>query len=155
MLGGSAMLPARGSDIWAHIRGYFAKSEAWGDPDKMDGTILLSLFALRCAIPCTGFVVHCGFALPGHEEHSLHKIGRAVDFHIDGMEFRDAIECMELALEDLHLANSCGLGIYPDWKRPGFHLDTRLSYARWGAIQEGEKQVYVSYQEARGLVFYR
>jgi hypothetical protein len=42
-----------------------------------------------------------------------------------------------------------GLGIYPQWRRPGFHTDCRpsshpLPYARWFAVNEEGRQTYYS-----------
>ena len=38
------------------------------------------------------------------------------------------------ALNDLQVAEKVGFGIYPDWNSPGFHLDARGEWARWGYI---------------------
>ena len=46
-----------------------------------------------------------------------------------------------------------GIGIYPDWNRPGVHLDVRTdrqpgSPATWAGVSQGGKQVYVGIERA-------
>jgi len=120
---------------------HFTRGERWGDPDRMNGIILLLLDAVRDQYGCS-FVIHCGYEGDGHTPSSQHYIGNAVDFHIvtDG-HFHRQIDKMEIILGDLQV--QCGLGIYPDWNRPGFHIDTRGYHARWGRIGE-----YVEFSKA-------
>jgi hypothetical protein len=49
-----------------------------------------------------------------------------------------------VGFQQVPLEEICGLGIYPDWAHPGFHLDLRGYKARWGRV-EGS---YVAYEEA-------
>lgn len=131
------------TDVWNIISQYFKSTENWGNADKMSGTLLLLLFALRKVIGRT-FVIHEGFATSGHTTGSQHGLGNAVDFHIQGLPFVEAVAQMETALHALQVADRCGLGIYPDWNNPGFHLDVRGTKARWGRIGRD----YVSFDEA-------
>jgi len=130
--------------IWKHLK-HFTPDENWGDPDKINGLLLLLLDALRDRWSAP-FSVHCAYDLSGHLDKSEHYLGNAVDFHIDdGESFALQISVMEHFLEGLQVAGHCGLGIYPGWNKPGFHLDVRGAKARWGRIGED----YVGFDEAK------
>lgn len=138
-------------NIWDIINDTFTKNEAWGDATKMSGIVLLVFHSLR-ALVGRPFVVHCGYASAGHSPASQHYLGNAIDFHIEGMSFKEAVAAVEGALDALQISNRVGLGIYPDWPghnagelQPGFHIDVRGMRARWGRV----KGVYVSYDEAK------
>lgn len=103
-------------------------------------------------------VLHCAYDPAGHSSKSMHyvQIGTAIDFHFDNRApFYQQVLALETALEKIGIAKTCGLGIYPDWKNQGFHLDLRGKWARWGARNIGGTQKYCLYQEvleyARGL----
>jgi len=45
-----------------------------------------------------------------------------------------------------------GIGIYPDWNRPGMHLDVRTDRqpgrpATWAGVYRGGKQIYTNINE--------
>lgn len=123
---------------------HFTEKEKWGDPLYMNGLLLLLLDKVRDLYGKT-FIVHCGFETSGHVSKSQHYLGNAVDFHIvDDLPFYRQVEKIEQILDELQVEDKVGLGIYPDWTHPGFHLDVRGSKARWGRI--GSK--YVSFEEA-------
>ena len=137
--------------IWDSLK-YFTKNEKWGDPDKMNPALLLLLDRLRETIG-KPFVIHCGYESDGHSTASQHYKGNAVDFHIEGLPLTEANRLLLAALHTIQIAGRqahevCGLGIYPDWNNPGFHLDVRGYSARWGAVKKEGKQVYISYNEA-------
>jgi hypothetical protein len=131
-------------NVWFLVSSDFSPKEAWGEPSKMSGLLLLTLRALRQAVgyPC---VIHCGYELTGHTSGSQHHIGNAADFHFEGISLKDAIPLVEEALDKLQVSDRVGLGVYIDWAHPGFHLDVRGTRARWGRV--GGK--YVSYAAAR------
>lgn len=66
------------------------------------------------------------------------------------------------AIEADRLFRHCGItgiGFYPHWQRysnkqgkmvhaPGFHIDNRPRLARWGAIKENGRQIYVTFEAA-------
>jgi hypothetical protein len=111
----------------------------------MNGLLLLLLDAVRDRWGDAKFIIHCGFEADGHDKNSFHKTGSAADLHIDSaLSFPNQIKRMETILKDLQVFDRVGLGIYPDWNNPGFHLDVRGSYARWGRIGE----TYVGYADA-------
>lgn len=103
----------------------------------MNGSLLLLLDALRDAWggPDTKFIIHAGYAASGHSESSRHYTGDAVDFHIeDGEPYPLQIAVMNDSLRRFQVSDRVGLGIYPCWHRPGFHLDLRPARARWGHV---------------------
>ena len=137
--------------IWEIIDPYFTKDENWGDPDRMNGFLLFVMSALRQEIHCQ-FVVHFG-TQGNHTDESQHYLGNADDGHfITDMPFYDQIIRVEEVLADLQVADRVGLGIYPAWSNPGFHIDVRGNCARWGWIGElkpdGSKE-YCSYRDAK------
>jgi hypothetical protein len=130
--------------LWKHIR-HFNRAEKWGDPNKINGFLLLTMDALR-DIWQSPFVIHCAYDLSGHSANSQHYLGNACDFHIeDGEPFNLQVAVMARFLEKFQVADRVGLGIYPDWRNPGFHLDVRGQKARWGRINNK----YVSFLEAK------
>jgi uncharacterized protein YcbK (DUF882 family) len=135
---------------WSEVR-HFSTKEAWGDPYRMDRELIFLLDRLR-DIFRVPFVIHCGYEAGGHTENSQHYVGKAADFHIEELPFRDAVDLMVGFVGPrpggIGVWHTIGLGIYPHWATPGFHLDTRGAYARWGAVMRGGRQVYVSWDEA-------
>ena len=129
--------------IWNELE-HFNRDENWGDPDKMNGALLLLANALRDFID-ERCVVHRGFATSGHSPKSQHYAGNAFDYHFDsGYSFKMQIDQMLDALSYFQVDDRVGLGIYPEWYHPGFHLDLRGCRARWGRV----KGIYVSFAEA-------
>jgi hypothetical protein len=130
--------------IWDYLY-HFKKTEKWGDPARMNGLLLLLLDAIRGDFDPDTVVIHCGFEVGGHAKDSQHKLGNATDFHIEtSRSFSEQISRMEKSLRELQVFDKVGLGIYPDWKHPGFHLDCRGLFARWGRIGD----TYVGYADA-------
>ena len=68
-----------------------------------------------------------------HSRGSCHYDGKAIDLHIEGMMLG-------------HMARIAmryffgGIGLYPDWKHPGLHLDIRNAPCTW--IQRDGKYIY-------------
>ena len=138
--------------IWEIIEPHFSRKEPWGDSDKMNGLLLLLLFALREEIPWP-FVIHYG-TLGKHSSDSQHPSGNAVDGHfITDIHFYDQILRVESALDALQVAGRVGLGLYPAWNTPGIHIDVRGRKARWGWIGEmkpdGKTKKYCTYEHAK------
>ncbi|MCD8568847.1 MAG: D-Ala-D-Ala carboxypeptidase family metallohydrolase [Geovibrio sp.] len=133
--------------IWKNLK-YFTENEKWGKAERMNPALLLLLDRLREKVG-RPFVIHCGYEEGGHASGSRHYKGDAADFHIEGMKFPEAVDSLLKALHGTEIlgqvsAAYVGLGIYPDWNTPGFHLDIRGYSARWGRIG-GE---YVSFEKA-------
>ena len=63
--------------IWDNLK-HFKRTEAWGNPDRMDANFLILLDYFREMVGVS-FVVTAGWANSGHAENSYHYKGRAVD----------------------------------------------------------------------------
>jgi hypothetical protein len=133
----------------------FSKDEAWGLPYKMDmGTVWL-LCAVRQMYrarydPDATFVVHVGYAAGGHSENSYHYKGMAVDFHIKTkLTFSEQVGAIEAILVEFGVHLLTGLGIYPDWNSPGFHLDKRGQKGRWGRIGQQYTALRAAFEHAK------
>lgn len=137
------MIRGLNMDIFTQLEN-FSPKEPWGDPKKVNGVLLLLLQEIRTYIG-NRFVIHNAYETKGHSENSQHYIGNAVDFHIERVPFRKSILDVEEAIKYFQVENHIGLGIYPEWHHPGFHLDVRGTKARWGFL-EGR---YVPYEQAR------
>lgn len=130
--------------IWDFVQPEFSRAEKWGDPSKMSGLLLILLKIIRRE---TGWpiAIHCGWEEDGHVSDSQHQRGSAADFHfIVAVPYKVQVDTLSDLLVRLQAAEFVGLGIYPDWNTPGFHLDTRGVKARWGRVA-GK---YVSFAEA-------
>ena len=126
-------------NIWDKIDKYFEPKEAWGEPEKMSGLLLMVMYDLRFH---SGWAIHVHCGTQGkHCKNSYHYQGLAIDFHFktpNGIfTFREQAKYLMQYLVDMQLDNSCGLGVYPQWANPGFHLDVRGKKARW-LRQDGE-----------------
>jgi hypothetical protein len=79
------------------------------------------------------FVIHEDFATTGHAPNSYHYQGAAVDGHFvyDKSKFSFSDIAGKVLNIRYELANKSiiflffGVGIYPHWNNPGFHLDIR------------------------------
>jgi len=127
--------------IWNMLE-YFKRTEAWGDPDRMDIMLLFLMEKIRGHLPPGHWVkIHKGFATRGHSPQSQHYVGKAVDFHVVGCSLRVADSHIMRYLHNTGMIELVGVGIYPQWKDPGFHLDTRGERASWAKL-DGK---YVAY----------
>lgn len=107
---------------------------------------LLKLDNMRAQVR-SPFVIHAngGYAVQGHSENSLHYMGQAADLHIAqaaSAKPRDIIEQALLAYKWSFLS----IGIYPNWNRPGLHLDDRTAVGRdkvtWFKDHENQYHFY-------------
>jgi hypothetical protein len=156
------MIELMTKDDWSHVK-YFSPAERWGDPYRIEKDLVFLVDRLR-GLFGRPFVIHCGLDEYGHVANTRHWVpvkdengkvlyyySDAVDFHVENMPFRDAVDLMTELIgpaPNLNVWRVVGLGIYPHWANPGFHLDTHGGYSRWGAVTQGGKQVYVSWEEA-------
>lgn len=63
----------------------------------------------------------------GSKDTSQHALGKATDIYIVGIsaeEIRDT-------LRKTNMKNFGGIGIYPDWKNKGLHIDVRDKKTDW------------------------
>ena len=127
---------------------YFTENERWGDPEKVNGLLLLLLDIIRKELGHSIFI-HNAYSLTGHSETSQHYLGNAADFHVDGMIFVEAVDKVQEILEKYNVHNHVGLGIYTDWLTPGFHLDVRGKKARWGRVKGKYVAFNTAYSDAK------
>jgi uncharacterized protein YcbK (DUF882 family) len=72
--------------------------------------------------------IHCGIRCPPHNAReggkpdSLHLVGKAADFHIEGVDHQLVHGYLNAMYPDTY-----GIGLY-SW---GIHLDVRTAKARW------------------------
>lgn len=136
------------NSIWKLIAAYFkpsGTSDNFGDGARLSGFLLFALWVIRFN---TGWklAVNNAYETGGHTGGSQHYKANAADFRfITDTPYPDQIKRVEEILRDWQLWGFVGLGIYPDWNRPGFHIDARGRKARWGYIA-GKM---VSYEAAR------
>lgn len=129
--------------LWDFITN-FKDTEPWGVPSSMNGLLILLLDKIRDRFGDCPFNIHCGYESAGHVEHSEHKRGNATDFHIkSSLSLPEQTSRLQMILADLQVHDRVGLGIYPDWNNPGFHLDVG-GFGRWGRIGN----TYVGLDEA-------
>ena len=122
---------------------YFNEEEAWGDYTRVEWHHIHHLYLIRATLKKAGYdwpmKIHCSFDPGSHAANSLHHNGGisiATDFHfITDIPFRDQVTALGWALIDCCLQDFLGVGIYPEWNNPGFHIDSREKKTRWGHIQ--------------------
>lgn len=112
------------------------KPEEWvTQPDMVKPELVYLLDEIRDAL---GFpiVIHVAYEPTGHSKNSKHYTGEAVDFHIKGISLGEAW------LELERWSSIGGLGVYPFWTNPGFHVDIRPTRrkARWWRDLAGKYQ---------------
>jgi hypothetical protein len=131
-------------DRWKLIEG-FTGDENWGGSEKVNIFLIMLMEKVMMAFRYrhdanAECIIHCGYEQSGHSACSQHYRGNATDFHINTkLPYFEQIPAMIGIITDLGASNHVGLGIYPDWNNPGFHLDVRGKIARWGFI--GNEQV--------------
>ena len=104
------------NELWSYAD-HFSEDEQWGDPNKIRVHLVYWLDAIRKFVGLPLFL-HCGYEQSGHASNSWHYKGCAVDFHVDGIK---PLDFMFAAL----MFPFNGIGFYPYWNNPGFHLDMR------------------------------
>jgi len=132
---------------WKTIK-HFNPKEKWGDPEKMDYRLVWMLDRLREKIG-KPIIIHCGYATDGHAENSYHYKGQAVDFHVEGgaFNFHEGWKSVTLEFRNRRMDRKVffmqekfwflGLGIYPHWNNPGFHLDLGPARSWWQNAEGG------------------
>ncbi len=128
--------------VWGKVK-HFHPGENWGDKNKVNGLLILLLDKITDRVkdycwkhykkisPC---VIHCAYETSGHSPNSQHYIGNAADFHFENIPASEAYRIITEVLREFQAEGFVGLGVYPDWHKPGFHLDVRGYKARWSRI---------------------
>ena len=78
------------------------------------------------------FYIYCAYEETGHAPNSFHYTGQAVDFHVGEKPKETLLETWK----KLNAWWPGGLGVYPHWNQPGFHLDIGPR-RRWIKTKEG------------------
>ena len=117
---------------WLRLR-YFKKEEWRHDPAKADWR-LVQLMELLRRYAKTPIIIHVCHATEGHSKNSLHYQGQAVDFHFAG-----DMTPMEQMVNVMSFPFG-GVGYYPYWNNPGWHLDIRGAAPKvlWTQAKNGE-----------------
>lgn len=118
---------------WEEIKYFDPTVDNFGDSEKMDYELVLSLDAYRDFIK-KPVIVHCGWE---NRDKGYHPKGKAVDCHAEG------VSVFEQFLTAIRFKSFRGIGVYPWWNKPGLHLDTRYRgkhdpISLWGSIAPGE-----------------
>lgn len=121
---------------WTKIR-YFSQQEWEPHSNRVSPALIQYMDVLRydAGVP---IVIHVAAATSGHSENSFHyfgngKVATAVDFRFLGLSYA----------EQFALLSSYdwigGLGFYPHWNHPGWHVDMRETSKRllWHRTESG------------------
>lgn len=102
---------------WEQVH-HFRPEEWRDDPSKVSPELVLILDHFRSMINAP-VIIHCAWQQDGHSLKSYHYTGQAVDFHVEGAP-------LELQYSVLaSIRDIGGLGFYPGWNLPGWHVDLR------------------------------
>ena len=147
---------------------FFKESEFY-DIQKMNSFLLFILDKLRgaFALKYHGVSFNINYSngpsyLVKHSENSKHYTDDAVDFWIRAfydesrlkpLRYSEIALSLEMLLKVTTIWNDIGIGFYPEWNRPGFHIDwSPKNHRDWQAkyeLQDGSiKQVYTAVNKA-------
>ncbi len=124
---------------------YFSPNENWGEITKIKWEHVYFLNFIRNKLKEHGydwpFNINCSYEQKGHLDKSWHKKGKATDgyFRTDKNLLEQYIIIDDILIET-GLINFMGVGVYPDWNNPGFHLDNRGEKLHW--IKFKNKYIY-------------
>ena len=121
----------------------FNRKENWGDSSVIDPWLLILLQEIRTIIG-QPFHIHCAYEEDGHAPNSFHYFGQAVDFHV-GVDPKDNLLS---TWKQLNIWWPGGIGVYPHWNKPGFHLDIGTK-RRWWRNRLGTYACSVSEEQER------
>ena len=114
---------------------HFNRREAWGRPTRINGALLLVMDELADRVkfqcPQCDFIIHNAYR-PGTT--GQHPLLNAVDFHLTWLKPLPAYHWIIETLGEMQCLEHVGLGVYPEWEYPGFHLDVRGTKARWAQV---------------------
>lgn len=98
---------------------HFPKNEWVKDPSKVSQILMNCLEQIRVKTD-TIMIIHVAWDDGGHATNSYHYKGMAVDLHFKG----DITKIEQLdAITSIPEVN--GIGYYPEWAHPGWHVDIR------------------------------
>ena len=103
---------------------YFKESEWVKDPAKVNPKLKNIIDELRGSLGVPA-IIHVAWSDSGHSANSYHYKGLAVDIHFKNSELG-----VQLA-HILSFPEINGIGFYPWWNNPGWHLDLRQKRTYW------------------------
>lgn len=124
---------------WDKLR-YFTKEEFKKDPNRVSKKLVLLMDDIRHQMAKISknsrCIIHEAWASTGHAPKSYHYTGLAIDCHFTGLDI----------LTQWGILSSCkeigGLGYYPDWNNPGWHIDLRPTLYRLTWICKRHNYIY-------------
>ena len=126
---------------------YFKISEFKVSPEKLDKGLLLALDELR-HISKTPIIINCAYATSGHSPKSYHYTGNAVDFHFKKGVLSPAEQYKFIS----RIPYFQGIGWYPHWDSPGWHVDNREKPLRWTWVRDAYNYSTKVFKEEVGFV---
>ena len=116
--------------FWNNVK-YFTPEEVGAE--DMSPALMFKIDIFRGQIGHS-VIVHCGYETSGHSENSYHYKKMALDFHVKGhTDYKEQFR----KLMDLKFG---GIGWYPEWNNPGWHIDIRSDFLLWKQVNE--KYIY-------------
>ena len=110
---------------------YNYKVDCW----SLEFTLIVLLKMLQDKMPIgTDIILHYGVE-GEHSKNSFHYKGMAVDLHFE--RYKQLIKTSEL-FEFIVNEWIGGIGVYPHWNAPGFHLDIGPIGRMWYQNEKGE-----------------
>ena len=116
--------------VWERID-TLSKTDGWGQPRCIDGKLII-LFSELQKILDEPVYIHKAYEEEGHVENSFHYSGQAIDFHVGTQPVHSLLKVWKILNEWWN----GGLGVYPCWNEPGFHIDMGPK-KRWQKNKEG------------------
>lgn len=138
-------MPLMTNDEWQQVEasGKFRRSEFKDNPMKLDRSLVYKLLNMRIEAG-KPFNIHCAWTDgKGHSPNSRHYLGKACD-----LDIADASLAYQVQLAFRH--GFKGIGVYPNWNKPGIHVDIREGASTYWIEQvkgSGNYTYYASVEE--------
>lgn len=112
-------MPLMTNEDWNDIEssGRFRRSEFKDNPMKLDRSLVYKLLNMRIEAG-KPFHIHCAYQQGGHSAKSQHYLGKACD-----LDIAESSLSYQVQLAFRH--GFRGIGAYPNWNKPGIHVDIR------------------------------
>jgi len=114
---------------WNKIK-YFKKHEWSKYPEQANPRLIELLDNLR-GLSGSKIKINVCWDDTGHNHNSYHYSGNAVDF-----VFKGNLSFLEQYAHISMFPELRGVGFYPDWNTPGWHVDLRPGFLRWVKIND-------------------
>ena len=113
---------------------YFKREEFRHAPERTSPLLMGTMDRLR-ALAGVPIHIHVAWSDAGHSPNSMHYKGKACDFHFDGLSPLEQFACISC------FPGFNGVGYYPWWNHPGWHVDLRVPRLYWTSPAQG-KYIY-------------